>query len=410
MRFFSPVITGTMQRIGKLCHTIAHVAFNRRRPDKIRRQLEKSGVLYVKVGQWVSTRTDIFDASITDEFEKLRNESDSMPFMECALAFQNSGFNFDCVDYTPISTGSVAQVHKCVYQGQVVAVKLQRTSKHQEVQMDASLMQYLVRQATNIVGHQGHSDALTSLYEVLGSVEMEFDFKEEARVMRRFHRFYGDRSDIKIPGVIASSDTCIIMEFVETVPFQSSSTVLMRMFFDQLFNLKILHTDMHPGNVAMTPDGKRVVLFDYGSSMVVKETLALCIKQLMVAWANGDTSVMVDYMVQYGMIQREPTSDERVQLQEFLTFVLQYVEHTDIGQFAEGIKTIVSPAASSIQFDPQLFLMFRTFTLLEGTCKALDPDFTILDSLSPLLQDFISDPMVFRLKIEDDIRVFLKNL
>lgn len=399
-----------MQRVAQLCHTLTHAALHRKRPDKIRRQLEKSGVLYVKVGQWVSTRTDIFDSSVTQEFQLLRNESDSMDFMECALAFQNCGFKFDAVDYTPISTGSVAQVHKCVYNGEVVAVKLQRSSKHQEVKRDASLMQFLVQQATKVIGHQGHSDALTSLHEVLGSVELEFDFEEEARVMRHFHGFYKDRKDIKIPRVIDSSKTCIIMEYVETVPFHKSSSVLMRMFFEQLFHLKILHTDMHPGNVAMTPRGGRVVLFDYGSSMVVKESLALCIKQLMVAWMNGDTCVMVDYMVQYGMIMQEPSPEERVQLQDFLTYVLQYVEHTDIRQFAEGIKTITSPAASSIQFDPQLFLMFRTFTLLEGTCKDLDPTFTILDSLTPLLQEFVSDPMVMRLKIEDDIRVFLKKL
>ena len=399
-----------MQRVGQLCHTLTHMLVHRKRPEKMRRQLEKSGVLYVKVGQWVSTRTDIFDATITDEFQNLRSSSDGMEFMECALAFQNSGFRFDAVDYTPISTGSVAQVHRCVYQGREVAVKLQRSSKHAEVQRDASLMQFLVQQMTKVIGHQGHSDALTSLHEVLGSVEMEFDFQEEARVMHRFYTFYKDRPDVKIPYVIASSPTCIIMEYVDTVPFQKSSSVLMRMFFEQLFELKLLHTDMHPGNVAMTPDGRQVVLFDYGSSMVVKEPLALCIKQLMVAWMNGDTGIMVDYMVQYGMIMEEPTQEERVQLQDFLAHVLKYVEHTDIRQFAEGIKTIASPSASSIQFDPQLFLMFRTFTLLEGTCKDLDPGFTILDSLKPLLQEFVADPMVLRLKIEDDIRVFFKQL
>jgi predicted unusual protein kinase regulating ubiquinone biosynthesis (AarF/ABC1/UbiB family) len=100
---------------------------------------------------------------------------------------------------------------------------------------------------------------------------------------------------------------------------------------------------------------------------------------------------------------------ERTQLEQFLQHVLAYVEHTDISQFTRGVQQM-GVGASSIQFDPQLFLIFRTFTLLEGTCKTLDSQFTILDSLTPLVESFAADPMVIRLKIEDDIRVFFKNL
>jgi predicted unusual protein kinase regulating ubiquinone biosynthesis (AarF/ABC1/UbiB family) len=117
-------------------------------------------------------------------------------------------------------------------------------------------------------------------------------------------------------------------------------------------------------------------------------------------------------MLEYGMIlSKDITADERVQLEEFLQYVLAYVEHTDISKFTDNIQTMAGGPNSSIQFDPQLFMMFRTFTLLEGTCKTLDPaNFTILKSLEPLVERFAQDPMVVRLKIEDDIRVFFKNL
>jgi ubiquinone biosynthesis protein len=378
----------------------------------MRKQLETSGTLYVKIGQWISTRTDLFDQKLTDEFQRLRHASEEMEFMQCALAFKHTGFHFDSIDYTPISTGSIAQVHRCVYKGKVVAVKLQRPDKLQEVQVDASLMQTLMQFVMKHTQHQGHSDALTSLHEVLGSVELEFDFTEEARVMRLFQHFYKNSTSVKVPHVIDSSPTCIIMEYIDTVPYQRDSSELMQMFFEQLFQLKVLHTDMHPGNVAMTPDGTQTVLFDYGSIMHVQERLVVCIKQLMVAWMNGDTQIMVDYMLEYGMIlSKDITADERVQLEEFLQYVLAYVEHTDISKFTDNIQTMAGGPNSSIQFDPQLFMMFRTFTLLEGTCKTLDPaNFTILKSLEPLVERFAQDPMVVRLKIEDDIRVFFKNL
>jgi predicted unusual protein kinase regulating ubiquinone biosynthesis (AarF/ABC1/UbiB family) len=86
------------------------------------------------------------------------------------------------------------------------------------------------------------------------------------------------------------------------------------------------------------------------------------------------------------------------------------VEVTDISRFAEVMKTIAAPSTPSTVFRPEIFMIFRSFTLLEGLCKSLDPDFVILDAVAPLTTAFASDPSVYRMKIEDDLRVFMKSL
>jgi predicted unusual protein kinase regulating ubiquinone biosynthesis (AarF/ABC1/UbiB family) len=324
-----------------------------------------------------------------------------MDYVQTKKAFLSTGFEFDLVDYTPINSGSIAQVHRAVYQGEEVAVKLQRVGKKQEVARDSWLFTACLEYISAKVG-RGHSDALTSLHEVLNSVEEEFDFVKEASIMRQFREFY-DGKGIIVPRVIDASDTCIIMEYLETEAFHQPSTVLMKMFFDQVFHLQLLHTDMHAGNVAQTRQGTPV-LFDFGSVMAVKPELVLCIKHLMIAWLNRSPSVMVDYMLMFGMIIGSPSDKERLQLEEFIEHILEYVEHTDIHKFADGIKSISDLESPTIQFDQQLFMMMRTFTLLEGTCKTIDPKFTIIDAIMPLAEEMLQDPFMYRAKVEDDLR------
>jgi len=108
------------------------------------------------------------------------------------------------------------------------------------------------------------------------------------------------------------------------------------------------------------------------------------------------------------MLVGTPDADERLMLESFIANVLQYVEVTDIGKFAQVMKSIPVPISSKTSFRPEIFMIMRTFTLLEGLCKTIDPNFVILDAVSPLTAAFASDPMVVRLKIEDDLRTVFR--
>ena len=370
----------------------------------LRREVERAGCLYVKIGQWVSSRTDVFPPEITEEFAALR--SGSAPMAPSDVIATMRGQIVDAFDPTPVSTGSIAQVHRGTLDGCDVAIKIQRPGLMRQLVEDTDAVKFVLS-FFRVANPKMADDVAASLDDLIDTVRRELDFEAEAAHMRRFADFF-EPSFVRIPRVISASDKVIVMEYVAADPFQGQASVLMELFFRQFFELGWLHTDMHAGNVGQTSDGGTLVLFDFGSVLEIPDDMRLCIKSLMVSYLNRDVSVMLDYMLEFGLLQGSPGPGERAMLESFLENVLEYVEITDVERFAEVMKTVPISASPSTAFRPELFVIMRSFTLLEGLCKQLDPNFVILDAVAPLGASFARDPMMARLKMEDDIRVVVK--
>lgn len=371
----------------------------------LRREVEKAGCLYVKIGQWVSSRTDIFPEVITEEFSSLKNASE--PMAEHHVTHAIAGLEFDAFDSEPVSTGSIAQVHRGVYNGQDVAVKIKRPGLLDQLVEDVSAVRWVLGFFKG-ANPKMHDDLVQSLDDLVDTVQRELDFPEESRHMDRFRAFFPE-SAVKIPRVVHATSNVIVMEFVDASDFTGKAEKLMEMFFVQFFELGWLHTDMHSGNIGQLADGTPV-LFDFGSVMEIPDDIRLCIKSLMISYMNRNVSVMLDYMLEYGMLTGSPCAEERRMLELFLENVLGYVEVTDMNKFTEVMKTIPVYQTPTTTFRPEIFLIMRSFTLMEGLCKSLDPEFVILDAVSPLTETFARDPYVIRLKVEDDIRNFVHSL
>ncbi len=370
----------------------------------VRSELEHAGCLFVKIGQWVSSRTDIFPGDITEELAVLKTQSAPMNMQQLQSSVQLSAF--DSFDLTPVSTGSIAQVHRAVFAGQDVAVKVQRPGILEDLEADIGVIRWVLG-FVKVTNPKMYDDLMGSLDDLITTVKRELDFFAEAGHMKRFRDFFLSRN-VVVPRVLNVNSTAIVMDFIDSSPFLGDVTKLMEVFFAMFFELGWLHTDLHSGNIAQTGDGT-LVLFDFGSVLECPENIRLCIKHLMVAYVNRVPSIMVDYMLEYGLLVGTPVGDERVMLEAFVLNILEYVEVTDTKQFTATLKTIPVPASGpSTTFCPEIFLIMRSFTLLEGLCKELDPDFVILEAVSPLTRYFVTDPMMYRLKIEDDARTLWK--
>jgi predicted unusual protein kinase regulating ubiquinone biosynthesis (AarF/ABC1/UbiB family) len=382
----------------------------------IRQKIEDTGCLAVKIGQWVSSRTDVFPPSLTDEFARLRSDVAPMSSENVTTIVQQEvgiGY-FDSFEDVPISTGSIAQVHRAVLKGKEVAVKIQRPGLEEELTDDiqiilAFLMPY------KWVNPKMYDDLTTSLRDLVATVRMELDFPLEAKHMKRFASFFASNPSYRIPQVFEATSKLIIMEYVPSMPLVPSqghriSDRLMELFFLQFFELGYVHTDLHGGNLGIDTYSDAIVVYDFGSVMECPKNLRLCVKQLLVAYLNRNPQMMVEYLLEYGVLLPSTIADdERRTLEQFLDKVLTYAEESDIKKFTGEVKNITVPQhnSSDLHFQPEVFMLLRSFTLLEGLCKDLDEDFVILNALLPLVGYFATDPMIYRLKLEDDVRTML---
>lgn len=391
-------------------------------PDKaayarwLRGELESAGCLFVKLGQWVSSRADIFPGDVVAAFSSLRQDVTAMPFEDVARILAEEGLDV-AVERAPVSSGSVAQVHRGVWgdDGRRVAVKVQRPRLREQLREDLGVVRGLLGALGPLVWRdpKTRADALKSLDELGVTVLRETDFEAEAASMRLFRGFAEERG-VRVPRVYAATPRAIVMEYLPSAPVRGAGRCveLMSLFLAQVFELGHVHTDMHAGNVGVDASG-RLVMYDFGSVLRCPDGMVECMKRLFVGYLNRDPAVMLDYMVETGVLfAKAPlTGEQRRTLEAFVGAVLAYVESTDIREFATSMRGIPVPASlPDVEFRPEVFMVFRSFTLLEGLCKAIDPEFVLLDAMLPFASELMLDPEMYRLKVEDDLRTSLRAL
>lgn len=375
----------------------------------LKTELEGAGCLFVKIGQWISSRADVFPADVVAAFASLQSDVSPMPADAVTRIVAEEAVGLDSFDVTPVSCGSVAQVHRGVYQGREVAVKVQRPNLGTELREDLAVMRNLLW-PLKLQNEKSYADAVKSLDELGDTVMRETDFHQEAANMRLFGEFGFE--GVRVPRVYAASARVIVMEYVPSsrVTDPRLCTALMDLFLAQFFELGCVHTDLHAGNLGVDVGG-RLVLYDFGSVLRCPDGMRECIKHLFVSYLNRNPSVMLDYLVEYDMIKSRSalTREQRGMLERFVGTVIDYVETTDIQTFNEGVRAIPVPASlPDVEFRPEVFMVFRSFTLLEGLCKSIDPEFVIVDAMIPFATQLLTDPEMYRMKIEDDLRTAAK--
>lgn len=411
-----------LRKYARAARVAASVPLYRLAPDKqaygrwLRDELEAIGCLFVKMGQWVASREDLFPRDVTTAFSALQTDVSPMPPAALAAVLAAEGAGLDWVDPAPLSSGSVAQVHRARWRGREVAVKVQRPHLALELGEDLGLMRALLW-PLKWRERKTYDDAIKSLDELGTTIAAETDFAAEAAHMRRFGEFFATDPGVRVPALHWHTPRLIVMEYVPSAPLEPDAAGpglparLMDLFLTQFFELGYVHTDLHAGNLGLAADGA-LVMYDFGSVMECPPGMQACIKALFVNYLNANPGVMLDYMTETGVLtSREPlTPAQRATLERFIATVVQYVENTDIRRLREALSTIPVPdTLPDVEFRPEVFMVCRSFSLLEGVCKRLDPGFVILDAMLPFAARLVADPDMYALKIEDDLRAVTKT-
>ena len=174
-------------------------------PVKFREILEDLGPTFVKIGQIMSTRQDMFSQRYTVELEKLRSSVKPMPFEEVeSVLVQAFGDNWRSIfvnfDTTPLGSASIAQVHRATLNtGQEVVVKVQRPNIYETMKRDIRL----VRKAAKFLNLSDIISSVVDLDMVLdefwATSQEEMDFTIEARFAKRFKETYKDDKTVDAP-------------------------------------------------------------------------------------------------------------------------------------------------------------------------------------------------------------------
>ncbi len=257
---------------------------------------QSMGVMWVKVGQLLSMRSDLFPPELCAQLARLQDRVEGFSPKEAKeIVADELGTELETVfsrfEDEPSAAASIAQVHRAFLAKEKtwVAVKVRRPEIERVFSQDMSLIRYLflLFHRFSILSFMRWPDMLWELEQVFNE---ELDYRYEISNQQRLRRTLS-KHHIYVPKVFENYCTrqVIVMEFIEAVSMVdylhllkkdpsrvkawlrengiNSEVVgkrLFRSYLRQVFEDNLFHADLHPGNIFLLRDN-RIVLLDFGS-------------------------------------------------------------------------------------------------------------------------------------------------
>lgn len=402
-----------LERAGRALHwrepeELAHLEPSAR----VRRALEALGPTFVKLGQILATRVDLFPPDWISEFSKLQDAAPAVPFADLrAQLAEDLGEApeaiFTEIDTEPLAAASLAQVHRArLGDGTEVILKLRRPGIRPIIEADLRLMERLAEIIEAEASDLSRYRPRDVVRQFTASLRRELDFAAECRNAERIAEQFAGHPEIYIPRVHWQwcGERLNVQDYVDGIPGRDlaaadaagldrkllarrgAEAVLKMLLEDGFF-----HADPHPGNVFYLA-GNRIAFIDFGMVGRLTEERRSQVARLLHGLVSRDSALVADVLLDWSDDeQRDPDSDLGNLRTEIDSFVDLYhgvpLQRLDIGAMLSDLLTILRQHGLSLPAD--LALMIKAFITLEGMGRQLDPEFDIAAEASPFLRQVL---------------------
>ncbi len=246
---------------------------------KLAKLFHDNGAIWVKFGQFLSSRTDILPMQYVSELEKLQDDAKPVPFRQIEIVLHHEWgadwrSRFASFDEEPVAAASVAQVHRAVLKtGQAVAVKVQLPHARRLFKQDSAVFRALATVGAPMISH---FDLKQVIDQIIDMTLQELDFLREESNLKKFEALpHGPI--IHVPHLYEdmSSDRVLVSEWIDGIKLtdflnrnpavaQPLLRELLSSYVQQITAFGVYHADPHPGNFLVMNDG-RVAVLDFGA-------------------------------------------------------------------------------------------------------------------------------------------------
>ena len=377
--------------------------------------LVELGPAFIKVGQLLSTRRDLFPDEVIEGLSTLQDQVPSfehdvaISLIEASLG-QPVGSVFSQIDTTPMASASIAQVYGATLKtGEAVVLKVLRPNIKAAVEQDLSRIESVF----NWIKASWKDAYRLKLTQVLSDYRQvilaETSLTREANNAERLRDFWLPRGKLYVPLMYReySSDSLLVMERVygtiitdlttlkdNRVNLTKLSKLGVEIFFTQVFEDNFFHADMHPGNILVNhqdPENPTYIALDCAIiGQLTREDRNYLAKNL-VAFFNEDYGAIASLHIESGWVPQStsPTEMEAVIRQTCAPLFGKPMAEIEFGKLLVALFQAAQTFDMSIQ--PQLVLLQKTLLNIEGIGRQLHGELDLWQTAKPFLDQWMAN-------------------
>ncbi|MDO4853994.1 MAG: lipopolysaccharide core heptose(II) kinase RfaY [Coriobacteriia bacterium] len=393
-------------------------------PAEFRAILEDLGPTFMKIGQVLSTRSEILPQAYCDELSHLQANTTPLPFDEVVAALDaiygdRRGRIFKSIDPKPLGSASLAQVHKAVLlNGDEVAVKVQRPGVRTVMAQDIDVLRSLVKHLDRFIPNDQMLDFHAVVEELWVAFVEETDFTREAENLREFALLNRDVAFVSCPEPYLEYCTpdVLVMEYVDGTSIRNTEEIvdagydlaeigdkMMDNYAKQILDDGFFHADPHPGNIVIK-DGK-IVYLDLGIMGRLSSRDRSAFGEIIKAVGLQNASALKDALISFAIDVDIEAIDHPRLLSELDNVLSSYascdVADIDIGAFLTDILALTRQC--KVTLPASVTAVSRALVTLEGTVLAYVGSFNIADIINRRLRREQMKPEALGKALEDTL-------
>ncbi len=372
-------------------------------PEHLRLALEELGPTFIKLGQLLSTRSDLLPPAYLGELSKLQDGAPPVATTVIrALIEQELGAPveklFNVFESEPLASASIGQAHAAtLHDGTSVVVKVRRPDVIANIETDLEILQNVATQASRHWEAAADYNLTGLVSEFAHTLRDELDYLQEGRNAERFAHNFTSNPDVHIPRVFWPTTTSRVLTLERIVGTKvddldaldraginreelakRAAGAAVAMVFDHGF----FHADPHPGNLFIESDG-RIGLIDFGMVGEINDALRQQLGTLLIALTSRTADPLADALLELSVVKRTVDLDR---LNADLTEFMSLYQGRSIGEVAVGplIRRLLALLRTyHLQLPRDVPLLLKFLLMIEGMGVQLDPQFNLGEVLKP---------------------------
>ncbi|MFO0390214.1 MAG: 2-polyprenylphenol 6-hydroxylase [Alphaproteobacteria bacterium] len=391
---------------------IIELLFARHQPNKTKGQklasaLEKLGPAFIKLGQALSTRSDLIGDELAQDLSRLRDALPAFSTLDAKKIIE-SEFNGTLAELykefsdIPVAAASIAQVHKATtVDGKEVAVKILRPDIEKAFARDLNLFFWLAEILSANPERARRMKPLEVVRTLKESVFFELDLRFEAAAASELaENISKHECGLHVPAIDWSrtSRRVLTMEWVDGISLSDVEAIrasghdinliltkAATSLFLQVFKDGFFHADPHPGNLFLNKNGD-LVLVDFGIMGRLDMESRIYIAEIMRGFLNEDYRHVAEVHFKAGYVPAGKSIDAFTQACMAVAKPITGKPLNEIS-VANLLGQMFKIATEfEMETQPQLLLMQKTLMVTEGVGRMLNPKLNMWELSRPIIE------------------------